>query len=205
MDGYSADVAAHRAGVEAAEVARLSALGIVAGSEDGGYTDADVRRIQVVQLLERSGLPSDALASLVRDGRLSLDFLDDASFRAFAPLSDVTFAELSERSGVPIDVLTVLRDATGGQAAEPTIASGRTSWRSFDSSNISCSSAFVPRPSSGRSVSTGTACDAWPRRRPSGGARRSRSGWWRTAAPLQASPNAPARSRRSYPRRRTER
>jgi adenylate cyclase len=119
MDAYSADVAAHRAGVDAGEVARLTALGVVGGGGDEGYSDADVRRIQVIQLLERSGLPSDALASLVRDGGLSLDFLDDASFRAFAPLGDVTFAELSERSGIPIDVLAVLRDATGGQAAGP--------------------------------------------------------------------------------------
>ena len=110
-----------RAGPESRpqEVVRLTDLGILAGSADDGYTDADVRRIQVVQELERSGLPSDALASLVRDGRLSLDFLDDAGFRAFAALSDVTFAELSERSGVPIDVLTVLRVAAGGKAAGP--------------------------------------------------------------------------------------
>ena len=119
MDGYTAEVAARRAGVEPREVVRLTDLGFLAGGADDGYTDADVRRIQVVQELERSGLPSDALASLVRDGRLSLDFLDDAGFRAFAALSDVTFAELSERSGIPIDVLTVLRDATGGKAAGP--------------------------------------------------------------------------------------
>ena len=31
----------------------------------------------------------------------------------------MTFAELSERSGVPIDVLTVLRVAAGGKAAGP--------------------------------------------------------------------------------------
>ena len=119
MDGYSADVAARRAGVEPGQVARFTALGIVATGADGGYTDADVRRIQVVHMLERSGLPSEALATLVRDGRLPLEFLDDVSFRAFAAFGDVTFAELSERSGIPIDVLTVLRDATGGQAAGP--------------------------------------------------------------------------------------
>ena len=119
MDAYSAEVAASRAGVEPQEVGRLTDLGILAGSPDVGYTDADVRRVQVVQELERSGLPSDALGSLVRDGRLSLEFLDDAGFRAFSAVGDVTFAELSERTGIPIDVLTVLRDATGGTAAGP--------------------------------------------------------------------------------------
>ena len=65
METYSAEVAARRAGVEPQEVVRLTDLGILGGSADDGYTDADVRRIQVVQELERSGLPSDALASLV--------------------------------------------------------------------------------------------------------------------------------------------
>ena len=116
---YSAEVAARRAGVEPQEVVRLTDLGILAGSAGDAYTDADVRRVLVVQELERAGLPSDALASLVRDGRLSLDFLDDAGFRAFAAFADETFAELSERTGIPIEVLTVLRDATGGKAASP--------------------------------------------------------------------------------------
>jgi adenylate cyclase len=119
METYSAEVAARRAGVDAQEVVRLTDLGILAGSAGDAYTDADVRRVLVVQELERAGLPSDALASLVRDGRLSLDFLDDAGFRAFAAFGDETFAELSERTGIPIEVLTVLRDATGGKAAGP--------------------------------------------------------------------------------------
>ena len=96
METYSADVAARRAGVEPGQVARFTALGIVATGADGGYSDADVRRIQVVHMLERSGLPSEALATLVRDGRLPLEFLDDVSFRAFAAFGDVTFAELSD-------------------------------------------------------------------------------------------------------------
>ena len=116
---YSAEVAARRAGVEPQEVVRLTDLGILAGSAGDAYTDADVRRVLVVQELERAGLPSDALASLVRDGRLSLDFLDDTGFRAFAAFADETFAQLSERTGIPIEVLTVLRDATGGKAASP--------------------------------------------------------------------------------------
>ena len=119
MEMYSAEVAARRAGVEPQEVVRLTDLGILAGSAGDAYTDADVRRVLVVQELERAGLPSDALASLVRDGRLSLDFLDDTGFRAFAAFADETFAELSERTGIPIEVLTVLRDATGGKAASP--------------------------------------------------------------------------------------
>jgi len=119
METYSAEVAASRAGVEPQEVVRLTDLGILAGSDGDAYTDADVRRVLVVQELERAGLPSDALASLVRDGRLSLEFLDDTGFRAFAAFGDETFAELSERTGIPIEVLTVLRDATGGKAASP--------------------------------------------------------------------------------------
>ncbi len=119
MTGYSADVAASRAGADRAEIDRLTQLGVLSGDADGGYTEADIRRVQVVQELERSGLLTEALANLLRDGGISLEFIDEAGFGVFAPLSDVTFAELSERTGIPVDLLTVLRDVTGGKSAAP--------------------------------------------------------------------------------------
>ena len=118
MSGFSTEVVAERAGVDAGTVARLAQLGILDGG-DGKYTDADVRRVLVVQSLERSGLSVEGLGRLVREGSFSLQFLDDAGYNVFAALGDATFAELGERTGIPVEMLTVLRDVTGGKTAAP--------------------------------------------------------------------------------------
>lgn len=119
MGEYSTTVAALRAGVDREEVIRLTKLGVLAGDGEDDYTDADVRRLMVVQALQHAGLPVERLASLLREGRLSLEFLDDAGTGVIAALSDTTFAELSERTHVSVDMLTVLRDVTGGTPAAP--------------------------------------------------------------------------------------
>jgi len=116
MAGHSLEAAADRAGVEPVEIARLTELGILAPDPDVGYSDADLRRVQVARALERAGLELQGLADLLRGGSVSLRFLDEAGSNVFTPLSDVTFAELSERSGVPLDMLTLLREVTGGRA-----------------------------------------------------------------------------------------
>ena len=118
MATYSIEVAAQRAGVEPAEVSRLCDLGVLDGAT-GSFDDADVRRVQVVEALERAGLPIDDVARMIREGRFSLSFLDEAGAGVFAALSDTTFAVLSERTGIPLEVLAVLRDVTGGAAAGP--------------------------------------------------------------------------------------
>jgi len=86
MSGFSTEVVAERAGVDAGAVARLAQLGILDGG-DGKYTDADVRRVLVVQSLERSGLSIEGLGRLVREGTFSLQFLDDAGLYAVLPSS----------------------------------------------------------------------------------------------------------------------
>ena len=67
--------------------------------------------------MERSGVPLDRLAAAVRQGTLSFSFLDVAAFDRFALLSATTFRELSERTGVPLELLKVVREAVG--FAEP--------------------------------------------------------------------------------------
>ena len=119
MDGYPNEVAAERAGVTAAEITRLTDLGILLGTAESGYTDADVRRVQIVQALERAEMPVEHVGRMVREGRLSLEFLDTAGYHVFAALSDTTFAEVSERTGIPVELLLVIRDATGGKEATP--------------------------------------------------------------------------------------
>lgn len=119
MDDYSRGEAAERAGVGPDYVARLAELGILASNADDRFTSSDVRRTQVVQALERAGMPVDSVASLVREGRMSLEFIDAAGYHVFAALSDTTFEGLSQRTGVPVDLLMALREAVGGKQATP--------------------------------------------------------------------------------------
>lgn len=116
INGYSAEVAAERAGVDVADVAHLSELGILFGED--GYTDADVRRIYVVRQLERDGLDVDSLARLVREGRFSLEFIDQAGYGVFAALGDETFGEVSARTGIPVEQLAAVREITTGTPAK---------------------------------------------------------------------------------------
>ncbi len=115
--GHSVERTADRAGVSVAYVARLAELGLI--GHDGDFGDGDVRRIQIVEALERAGMAVDAVADLVRQGTFSLDFIDAAGNQVFAALSDTTFAELSERTGVPIEVLIAVREAVGGRTPTP--------------------------------------------------------------------------------------
>jgi adenylate cyclase len=57
------------------------------------------------------------MAAAVQDGSLSFSFMDVAAFDRFPGLSTITFHELSERTGIPMDLLKVVREAVG--FAEP--------------------------------------------------------------------------------------
>jgi class 3 adenylate cyclase len=70
-----------------------------------------------VQSLERAGIPLDAMAAAVRDGALSLSFMDVPAFDPFAGLSGTTFQQLSAQTGIPLELLMVVREAVG--FAEP--------------------------------------------------------------------------------------
>jgi class 3 adenylate cyclase len=117
--GLDIQTVAERAGVAAADVARLVELGLLATGRDGSYPEGQVRRVQMLQAMERGGISLDALAMVVRSGGLSLESVEAAAGDAFSPLSNETFAELSERTGVPLDLLLTVRDAVGGTAASP--------------------------------------------------------------------------------------
>jgi class 3 adenylate cyclase len=67
--------------------------------------------------LERAGVPLEGLAAAVRDGALSLSFMDVTAFDRFAGLSGTTFQQLSAQTGIPLELLMVVREAFG--FAEP--------------------------------------------------------------------------------------
>src|ERR671918_2427234 len=119
MPEYSAEQAASRSGTTGEFVARMTSAGFVGGDDGVGFSDADIRRLQVLQNIERAGVPLDGLATLVNSGHLSLDFIDSAGQPVFTPLEDATFSQLSEETGIPIGVLATMREALGGPPPGP--------------------------------------------------------------------------------------
>jgi class 3 adenylate cyclase len=114
---FSRKEVAERAGVDPDYVGRLVELGILRPGSDDRFSTGDVRRARWVQSFQRAGVPLEGLAAAVRDGTLSFSYLDATAFDRFAGVSGTTFRELSERTGVPLDLLLVVREAHG--FAEP--------------------------------------------------------------------------------------
>ena len=117
MGQHSRQEVAERAGVDPGYVDRLVELGILKPGSGNTFSTGDVRRARWVQSFERAGVPLEGIAAAVRDGTLSFSYLDATAFDRFAGVSRTTFRELSERTGVPLDLLLVVREAHG--FAEP--------------------------------------------------------------------------------------
>jgi adenylate cyclase len=117
VDDHSRDEVARKAGVEPEYVDRLVELGFLTPAPAGTYSTGDVRRTRWVRSFEESGVPLEGLAAAVRDGVLSFSYLDAAAFDRFAGMSATTFRELGERTGTPLTLLMLIREAFG--YAEP--------------------------------------------------------------------------------------
>jgi adenylate cyclase len=117
VSGYTRQEVAQRAGVDPDYVDRLVELGILAPDPADAFSPGDVLRARWLQSFERAGVPLDGVAAAVRDGALSFSYLDAAAFDRFAGLSGTTFQELSARTGIPLELLMVVREAFG--LAEP--------------------------------------------------------------------------------------
>ena len=117
MTWYSRENAAERAGVEPNYLVRLVDLGILTCEEPDRFSPGDVRRVLMAKSLEDAGIPLDGVAAAIQRGALSLTFMDAASYERFAALAPETFRQVSDRTGVPLELLTVIREAIG--MAEP--------------------------------------------------------------------------------------
>ena len=53
------------------------------------------------------------MAAAVRDGSLSFNYLDASAFERFGALTEITMQELSEAKGLPMGLLSVIREAVG--------------------------------------------------------------------------------------------
>jgi hypothetical protein len=114
MDGLSAAELADLAGTTVAEVQRLVDLGILVARDGGGPLRAsDVRRVRLVQACERAGLPLDGIAAAIREGRLSLVVLEGAPYRRWAVRSRRTCRQVSQDTGIPLEVLGGILESMG--------------------------------------------------------------------------------------------
>ncbi len=119
MEGYELAEAAQRAGISSDQLRQLVELGVIAPHAEDRFTGGDVRRVGLVEGLTAAGIPPDDLGAAIRDGQVSLDFLDEPVFERFSVLSDLTFARFAERTGVPVQLLMLIREAAGSPAPSP--------------------------------------------------------------------------------------
>jgi adenylate cyclase len=119
VDGISERDVAERAGVEPDYVARLVDVGVLAPAADGTFTEGDVRRTRLYQGLERTGLPLEAIREALDAGELSFGWLDNPLYDLIAPLSQRSFRDVAAETGIPLELLRVLREAIGFALPEP--------------------------------------------------------------------------------------
>ena len=119
MTWYSRENAAERVGVAPSYLVRLVDLGILAPAEPDRFSPGDVRRVLMARSLEDAGIPLEGVATAIRHGALSLEFFDAASFERFAALAPETFQQVSDRTGIPLELLTVIREVIGMAQPSP--------------------------------------------------------------------------------------
>jgi class 3 adenylate cyclase len=116
---YPREDAAERAGVEPSYLVRLVDLGILAPEEPDRFSPGDVRRVLMAKSLEDGGIPLDGVGAAIQRGTLSLAFLDAPSYERFAALAAETFRQVSDRTGIPLELLMVIREAIGMAQPSP--------------------------------------------------------------------------------------
>jgi len=120
MDALSAAGLADLAGVTEAEVQRLVDLGILVTREGAGpFLPADVQKVRLATACEQAGLPMAGIAAAIRAGRLSFAFLEAAPYRRWAVRSTLTYRQVSQEAGVPLELLGSALEAIGFARTAP--------------------------------------------------------------------------------------
>jgi adenylate cyclase len=112
-EAFTLEEVAARAGVPGQRLRDLVDLGILTPRPDGAFHVGDVRRARIIEAVFEAGMPLEALAEGFRRGVLNLEFVDSPEYDRFPQLSEETFGQVSERTGVPFNLLAVIRE-TGG-------------------------------------------------------------------------------------------
>jgi hypothetical protein len=106
MLGLSAAELADLAGVTEAEVQRLLDLGVLAARDGAGpFRETDAQKVRLATACEQAGLPMAGIAAAIRAGRLSFAFLEAAPYRRWAVRSALTYRQVSQDTGVPLELL----------------------------------------------------------------------------------------------------
>jgi hypothetical protein len=108
------------AGATEADVRRLVVLGILT-PRDGPrpFLAIDAQKVRLATACERAGLPMDGIASVIRAGRLSFAFLEASSYRRWALRSARTYRQVSQETGVPLELLRDALEDMGFPPAAP--------------------------------------------------------------------------------------
>jgi adenylate cyclase len=114
MNGLSAAGLADLAGVTEAEVQRLVDLGVLVARHGAGpFLETDVQKVRLATACERAGLPMAGIAAAIRADRLSFAFLEAAPYRRWAVRSGRTYRQVSQATGVPLELLDNFLEAIG--------------------------------------------------------------------------------------------
>jgi hypothetical protein len=121
MNALSASELADLAGVTEAEVERLVELGIlVARDGDGPFLETDAQKVRLATACEQAGLPMAAIAAAIRAGLLSFGFLEAPPFRRWAVRSALTYRQVSQDTGLPLELLGSSWSPSGSPGWHPT-------------------------------------------------------------------------------------
>ena len=106
MNALSASGLADLAGTTEAEVQRLVDLGILAARDGAGpFLETDVQKVRLATACEQAGLPMAGIVAAIRAGRLSFAFLEAPPYRRWAVRSARTYRQVSQETGVPLELL----------------------------------------------------------------------------------------------------
>jgi len=114
MKTLSASELAELVGVTEAEVQRLVDLGILV-ARDGAdpFLETDAPKVRLATACEQAGLPMDGIAAAIRADRLSFVFLEASPYRQWAVRSARTYRQVSQQTGVPLELLGSALESIG--------------------------------------------------------------------------------------------
>ncbi len=114
-EGLGARELAALAHVRIDEIERLVELGILGPAP---FSQGDIHRVRLVTACDRAGLSADRIGDAIRQGRLSLSYIDTQFSFVAGPTAE-TFAEVCERLGITVDTGERIFESAGLAAPAP--------------------------------------------------------------------------------------